>query len=294
MSEFIFSVFPSENFVDLGLYQFGWEQCDPSHSFGPAARNHYLFHYCISGTGTLYAQNAKGDSVTYQVKSGQGFLLFPHQVCTYIADQEHPWEYVWLEFDGLRAKETVELAGLSLNQPVYRARYKDIAETMKSEMMYIVNHRDSTPFHLIGHLYLFIDSFVRSSAFVRPGKENSLRDFYIKEAVTFVEQNFQNDISVEDIAAACGLNRSYFGKIFHETMGKSPQEFLISYRMTKAAELLKLTDLSVADIGNVVGYPNQLHFSRAFKKVYQISPRQWRNEHTTVPFSDNKNRKPGS
>ena len=33
MSEVIFSVFPNENFVDLGLYQFGWEQCDPSHSF---------------------------------------------------------------------------------------------------------------------------------------------------------------------------------------------------------------------------------------------------------------------
>ena len=35
MSEVIFSVFPSENFVDLGLYQFGWEHCTPSHSFGP-------------------------------------------------------------------------------------------------------------------------------------------------------------------------------------------------------------------------------------------------------------------
>ena len=61
-------------------------------------------------------------------------------------------------------------------------------------------------------------------------------------------------------------------------MGKSPQEFLISYRMSKAAELLKLTKLSIADIGNAVGYPNQLHFSRAFKNVYSISPRQWRNE----------------
>lgn len=279
MSEVIFSVFPSENFIDLGLYQFGWEKCDPSHSFGPAARNHYLFHLCLSGTGTLIANNAKGESITYQIKSGQGFMLFPGQVCTYIADYEIPWEYVWLEFDGLRVKETIEMTGLSIDQPVYKARYKDIAETMKAEMLYIVNHKEKSPFHLIGHLYLFIDSLVHSCSFAQLNKGNSLRDFYIKEAISFIEQNFQNAISVEDIAACCGLNRSYFGKIFHENMGKSPQDFLISYRMTKAAELLKLTDLSITDISNAVGYPNPLHFSRAFKNVYGSSPRQWRYQH---------------
>ena len=276
MSEVIFSVFPSENFVDLGLYQFGWEQCAPSHSFGPAARNHYLFHYCLSGTGTLIADNSRGESISYQIRSGQGFMIFPNQVCTYIADHKIPWEYAWIEFDGLRARETVTLAGLSPDQPVYKARYKDIAETMKNEMLYIVTHKEESPFHLLGHLYLFIDSFVRASTSTQINKGNRLRDFYIKEAFSFIEQNFQNDISVEDIAASCGLNRSYFGKIFHETTGKSPQAFLISYRMTKAAELLKLTELSIADIGNAVGYPNQLHFSRAFKNVYGIPPRQWR------------------
>jgi len=112
MSEVIFSVFPSENFVDLGLYQFGWEQCDPSHSFGPAARNHYLFHYCLSGTGMLYSQNGRKESDTFHIKSGQGFMIFPHQVCMYIADHEIPWEYVWIEFDGLRVKEAIELVGL--------------------------------------------------------------------------------------------------------------------------------------------------------------------------------------
>ena len=278
MSEVIFTVFPSENFIDMGLYQFGWEQCDPSHSFGPAARNHYLFHYCLSGTGVLLAQNSKGDSVSYQIRSGEGFMLFPNQICTYIADREIPWEYTWLEFDGLRAKETIELAGLTPDQPVYKARYKDIAAEMKEEMLYIVEHREESPFHLIGHLYLFIDKFVRSATSTRVGKGNRLRDFYIKEAVSFIEQNFQNNISVEDVAASCGLNRSYFGKIFKDAVGKSPQEFLISYRMTKAAELLKLTDLPVADVGNAVGYPNQLHFSRAFKNVYEISPKKWRSE----------------
>lgn len=278
MSEIIFSIFPSKNFIDLGLYQFGWEHCEPSHSFGPAMRNHFLFHYVISGTGTLIAENSKKESISYSIKSGQGFMIFPNQICTYIADAQQPWEYVWIEFDGLRAKETVELSGLCVNSPVYKAKYKDVAQTMKDEMLYIINHKDDSPFHLIGHLYLFIDSFVKSSAITQISKSNNLRDFYIKEALSFIEQNFQNDITVEEIAACCGLNRSYFGKIFHEVLGKSPQEFLISYRMTKATELLKLTSLSIAEVGSAVGYSNQLHFSRAFKKIYGISPRQWRNE----------------
>lgn len=278
MSEVIFSVFPSENFIDMGLYQFGWEQCDPSHSFGPAARNHFLFHYVISGTGLLMAMNSSGESVQYSIKSGQGFMLFPQQICTYIADSKIPWEYAWIEFDGLRVKQTIEMAGLNINNPVYKARYKDIAQTMKEEMLYIINHKDASPFHLIGHLYIFIDALLRSSNSTQITKGNTLRDFYIKEAISYIEQNFQNEITIEDIAKFCGLNRSYFGKIFHENIGKTPQEFLISYRMTKAAELLKLTDLPIADIGNAVGYPNQLHFSRAFKNVYGKSPRQWRYE----------------
>ena len=265
MQEIIFSVFPSENFVDLGLYQYGWEQCAPSHSYGPAARNHYLFHYVISGTGTLMADDTNGITQTYQVKSGQGFMLFPGQINTYIADKNLPWEYVWVEFDGLRAKGAVELASLSMNHPIYHARSKDLRENMFSEMMYLVEHKDMPPLHLIGHGYLFLDFLTRSAANVTAQKSGRVRDFYIKEALTYMEQNFQNDISVEDIAATCGLNRSYFGKIFKEALGKTPQEFLLNYRMIKASELLKLTGLSIGDISNAVGYANQLHFSRAFR-----------------------------
>ena len=213
-------------------------------------------------------------------------MLFPNQINTYIADQDLPWEYTWVEFDGLRAKEIVSTAGLSPDHPVYHAGSKDLRNEMMNEMLYIARHPGSSsesPFHMIGHLYLFLDYFMRSAATVRMNQSGKIRDFYIKEALSFIEQNFQNNITIEDIAAFCGLNRSYFGKIFHDTIGKSPQEFLISYRMTKAAELLKLTSLSIADIGNAVGYPNQLHFSRAFKNVYGTSPRSWRNTNKLEP-----------
>lgn len=279
MPNLIFSIFPNENFIDLSLYQYGWEKCSPSHSYGPAKRNHYLFHYVISGTGTVLADDKKGNTKTYHIKSMQGFMIFPDQITTYIADKDIPWEYVWIEFDGLKVKEALDTAGLSADNPVYRAQSKTLRENMFNEMMYIKDNRDSSPFHLIGHLYLFFDYLTRSSermSLNKASKTNELRTFYIKEALAFIEHNFQNDITVEDIADTCGLNRSYLGKIFKETLGKSPQEFLINYRMLKATELLKLTRLSIGDIGLAVGYENQLHFSRAFKKIYNISPREWR------------------
>ena len=81
-----------------------------------------------------------------------------------------------------------------------------------------------------------------------------------------------------DCLKICNRFRSYFGKIFKEAVGETPQEFLLKYRMTKAAELLKLTQLSVGEISSAVGYENQLHFSRAFKSVYGASPKKWRAE----------------
>lgn len=276
MQNLIFSIFPNQNFVDLGLFQFGWERCTPAHSFGPAARNHYLFHYILSGTGTLMADDSKGVTQTYSIKSMQGFMIFPNQITTYVADKQLPWEYVWLEFDGLRVKSLLDTIGLSLDKPVYHARNKSLREDMANEMLYISRHKDESPFHLIGHLYLFLDYLLRSAADEQLEHGSKLREFYIHEALTYIEHNFQNEITIEDIAGVCGLNRTYFGKIFKEALGKTPQEFLLNYRMLKAAELLKLTSLSIGDVGLAVGYANQMHFSRAFKNNYDISPREWR------------------
>ena len=276
-NELYFSIFPNERFIDLGLYQFGMEQCSPSHSYGPAARNHFLFHYIISGTGTLYADDSTGTTKTYHLKSGEGFLIFPNQITTYIADKELPWEYVWIEFDGLRAKEAMDTAGFSLDRPIFHTKKRDMSQKMEEELVYIATHSDETIFNIIGHLYLFLDYFMRSTVSTVVKGSTKHQDYYIKEAITYIEQNFQNDISVVDIPNRLGINRSYFGKIFKQTLKQTPQEFLINYRMIKATELLRLTKMSIGDISKAVGYENQLHFSRAFKKIYNISPREWRN-----------------
>ena len=246
VSKLKFHVFRDERFIDLNLYQFGWERTSPAHSYGPHARNHYLFHYIIAGRDPI-------------------------------------WEYTWLEFDGLRAHESLHLAGVGGSQPIYTARSAAAGRRLQDEMLYIVNHSDASPIHLIAHGYLFLDQLVQSSANRQEGRERRLRDFYIKEALVFIDRNYQRDISIEEIAAVCGLNRSYFGKVFREAVGESPQAYLLHYRMARAAQLLKETRLSIGEIARQVSYDNQLHFSRAFKNVHGVSPREYRSAHMLEP-----------
>ena len=245
-------MFSDDRFMDLTLYQYGYEKCRPLHSYGPFVRNHFLFHYIISGKGTLLVDDENSHSTEYQLQGGMGFLIEPDRVNTYFADREDPWEYAWIEFSGLRAKEILEGSGL------------------------LATHSQESSYHLIGHLFLIMDALVSGSSSRRRTQGGKRAQYYANEAVAFISQNYSRAITVEDMARRCNLDRSYFGKVFRDTLGQSPQEFLIQYRMEKAAELLKITELPVGEISRQVGYPNQLHFSRAFKNFYGISPRTYR------------------
>lgn len=277
-NKLIFHVFQDERFVDLNLYQYGWERTEPLHSYGPHRRNHYLFHYIIAGQGKLYV----GDKV-YPVGPGQGFLILPGQTTTYASDEKDPWEYTWIEFDGLRVRESLSLAGLGAAKPIYTPATRAGGEKLRECMLQIVQDGEAKPIRQIGRGFLFLDQLAESSAARQHQSQRRLRDFYMKEALSFIEQNYQRDVSVEDIAAFCGLNRSYFGKLFRDTMGESPQAFLLHYRMAQAAQFLKETTQPVSAISTMVGYANPLHFSRAFKSVYGISPRAYRQTHFTHP-----------
>ena len=277
MGDFSFSIFPNENFLDLRIYQYGYEQCAPLQSFGPFIRNHYLFHYVISGRGSLDATAEDGVTTRrYEIQAGQGFLICPGLINTYFADEHDPWKYVWVEFDGLRASESLRYAGLTAAQPIYRADDEAQSAQVRDLMLYIAEHSDASALHLIGYLCLFIDALMQSSSTRVSAQENQLKDFYIQEAVNYIEQNYQRNLTVEEVADACRLNRSYFSKLFKDNVGCPPQEFLIRVRLAKAAELMCSSNAPISEIAVRCGYSNQFHFSRAFTTHYGVPPQQWR------------------
>jgi AraC-like DNA-binding protein len=273
---FIYNLFPIQSFIDCNIIQCGWEACTPTYSFGPAARNHYLFHYILSGKGVFSAVDSKGKNHTYNLKQGQGFLICPSQQSMYVADKINPWEYTWVEFDGLKAQEFLNLAGLNLNNPIYNSDNEAMENIMRGELLHLTHHSSESMLNLTGHLYLFLDALQKSSVNRRPLEKGNINNFYVEEAIAFIENNYQYNITVEDIAIFCNLSRSYFSKVFKEITHSSPQDFLIRYRLGKACELLENQSLSVTEVGVKVGYQHPLRFSRAFKNAYGVSPREWR------------------
>ena len=279
MSEVRFSIFKDEHYIDLTIMQYGFEQCKPLHSFGPYVRNNYLFHYVVSGKGTLRANDEKDKMQEYSLEGGSGFIIEPGYVNTYMADEKEPWTYMWIEFAGLRARECVEAMGVSQLHPVYVPDTKEHGKEIEEKMRHFVFSEDHSSMALIGQFYLLLDRMIQYSSTRRESQDGKLSEFYAKEAIRYIEGHYTEDITVEEIAKNCQLERSYFGKIFKGVIGQSPQEFLVHYRMAKAAALLTTSDRQISEIGALVGYPNALHFSRAFKRVYQISPREYRQIH---------------
>lgn len=163
MNSELINLYPNWNYLDLTPYQGGYSENTPNVSFGPCARIHYLFHYVISGAGTLAADNTNGKSEWFPVHSGQGFMIFPQQITTYWADNDYPWEYVWIEFDGIYAPEIVMQAGLSMTSPIYHSSDKNLTASMKETMLELAKKSNETPFHKMSLLYQFADLLIRSS-----------------------------------------------------------------------------------------------------------------------------------
>lgn len=98
----------------------------------------------------------------------------------------------------------------------------------------------------------------------------------IRAAKQYVRENYGNQVSLEDVAEAIGLSPAYFSTMFKKEMGINFSDFLISCRMEAAKELLKTTDIPIAEVAEKVGYKDSRYFSKTFNKVEGLKPSAYR------------------
>lgn len=249
----------------------GLSRTEPMHSFGPALKPHYLIHYILSGRGKFVIGGEE-----YPLEAGCGFLITPDELAFYQADEEDPWTYVWVGFSGTQAAEYVNNIGLSVRQPVFRSDASEELYRIVKDMMEHNTFGLSHDLRRNGQLGVFLSVIAEGSRVGR--EENGKANIYVRKAVSFIQSNYCNPIKVTDVADYVCINRSYLYTLFQNSMGMSPQRFLTTFRITKAAELLQLTSLPIESIALSCGYQDPLVFTKAFRQMKQMSPSAFRRE----------------
>ena len=260
----------NRNFNDMYLCYCGFAKCTPLHSFGPAIRPNYLLHYVLDGKGYYYANNKK-----YTVTKNEGFLISPNVITFYEADEEEPWTYLWIGIDGNKVKTYLKCIGLDEENLIFKCDEADLLKECVMEMLKHHKSTDADSFKIEGLLYLF---FSRLSNNIKStlSDDDSISNNYVNKAIEFIQDNYYRPIKVRDIAEYTCLNRSYLTSIFQKYLKMPPQKFLMEFRITKAADLLYDTDLPIGNIAYSCGYTDPLSFSKAFRKVKGISPKEYR------------------
>lgn len=231
----------------------GQERCIPSHRFGPASRDYYLLHFVVSGKGEFTA-----DGITHQLKASDCFLIKPHELTTYQADEEHPWHYVWVGFE-------CEKGDLCLveHRIIKSKRLGEIFRKLP-EVAHMQSGREA---YLCSKLWEIV-ALLSSDDITHENKTQE----YTRQAISCIETEYMMDISVAEIAARLNLDRSYFSTLFKKNTGVSPQQYLSDFRLNKAAQLMIEYDYTVTQAALSTGYPDVFNFSKMFKRKFGVSP----------------------
>lgn len=251
----------------LTLYFGGHEICTSCHSFGPAIRPHYLLHYILNGKGKYYA-----GGICYELKEGEGFLICPGESTYYKADKEEPWEYCWISFDGYDAAIVLKKCGLSKGNLIFEDNSNGIFKENLLSLIHNYNDYSSNEFALLGQLYICFSSIYDQVNL----KEKITCESYFDKAINYIYNNFTYDIKVNDIAKHIGIDRTYLYKLFIQEYKTSPQQYLISFRLNTAVNLLETTRMNITEISYSCGFRDTPTFYKHFKKQFNITPVKYR------------------
>ena len=248
------SLIPPQVWHDTYPVFYGWEACEPGHTFGPAVRDNYLVHYVFKGRGKYYR-----DAQCYGVEKGDIFVIRPGEVTTYAADDTDPWEYCWLCF---HCRE--ELSCLS--QPVIRK------PPVQHIFTWIRDHwaDENASGKIFSLTYEFL--WLLSENAGRKGSGS-----YAAYTKAYLENFYMRHVSIELIAKHLHIDRRHLTAVFRDAYGMPPQEFLTRLRMSKAKEFLEQGH-SVTAAAAMCGCYDLANFSKHYKKTYGVSPNQHRNQ----------------
>lgn len=244
------------------------------------ASDYYQLMYCHQSGGKIFVGGQWHDAVrgkAYFIHPGETRAIEPHGLC--VSD----FHFVVNDKETILHLEKVPSV-FCLDDIVQLKR--SFEETMKegfSGEPYSITTTDASLSILLAKLirYFVCNSHDKGeNDFELPPWNVHLKkkyeDEWMDRIISFIEENIESPITLNDLSGFANFNKSYLGKRFKASWGVPPMKYVNWIRIERAKELLLTSDNSITDIAKKTGFQSIHYFSRAFKKNEKMTPQAYR------------------
>ncbi|RAV23196.1 helix-turn-helix domain-containing protein [Paenibacillus contaminans] len=235
-------------------------------------RKDYLLIYNHSGKAIVRA-----DGGDHEVGDGTVVIYRPGEEQLYRLSDEQPIESYWIHFTGYGVESTLHRLGLS-DRSIYKTgqmeEYAYLSKMARNEMLSQKIGYDLNISALLIQMLSLISRSCLQSGYTSAQLESSNR---LELSISYLHANYEKPITIPELSGLAGLSVSRYIHLFKQRTGSTPKDYLIKFRLHKAKELLRDTRLTIRQISLIVGFVDQLYFSRVYKKFEGISPKEARH-----------------
>lgn len=252
----------------LGYYEFEQFSCERYRQQG---RTDYMLIYHHEGKATVRSRG-----VDYEVKDGTAVIYRPGEEHLYRVSDERPIKSYWVHFTGYGVEELLGKLGIADQNIYYTGPANQFAMLSGLARSEIQADRLGCGVYISGllaqMLALIARQFGQSSLSGKQQETNS----HLELSISYMHAHYAKPLTVPELAGLACLSVSRYIHLFKARTGVTPKDYLIKLRIDKAKELLRDTGLTIRQISLIVGFSDQLYFSRMFKKATGQSPREAR------------------
>lgn len=235
-------------------------------------KDSYLLFYTIEGCGII-----EQDGSTIRLRENQALLMNCRSPQSYYTDPSvGKWSHYWVHIDGIGV-EALE----SLMIPDHRiTAFEAKSSLVRGQFNTLLKNLENTSSTTILSESLTIHSIL-NELILRNAVSYSRNQSLIMKTADHISAHYNESFDLSLLLEMAHMSKSYYMRLFRQYIGTTPYNYMLSQRITKAKELLEVSDMTVHEIAMETGFSDDASFSTRFTDIVKTSPLKYRKEAIT-------------
>ena len=226
----------------------------------------FLIFIVLEGTGTLNYDNKN-------VKLSKNMCSFINCHLPY-SHTSNNWKIAWVHFNGENVENIYNKFIERENSNSFKTDVNKFSEII-NDLFIICESNDYTKDMNIYNKLVSLLNIIMSET-IYPDKNKRKRKYNIEEIKEYIDNNYTNDISLDSLSNLFYINKYYLLRSFKNLYGTTINNYILEKRITKSKELLRFSNKKIEDIASICGIKDANYYSRLFRKIEGITPKQYK------------------